>query len=545
MRGLIKPIFLLTFPGLVAAAAMIEWSIPSGMEQAISSTLESRLGARMHYERGRFSLRDGVKFERLVFTGPEGDTVVADSASAFIPWNRLGEFLTGRGTIASVTISGLDITIARNREGRFLIPIEPPRLSELFEVRFDSGRLRYRDIPLGIDRTATGLSGTVRLSDSIEGVIQGAGSVADAPGADKPGAGWSLALRPHDANSVDFDLFVHHANALETGHARGVITREEAGALSAMLAIEASAPFVVRLLERRIPASGLLSFTGRATGGDRTFRIDGTLSADVLSAGSIALTDLRAHATSDEKGFTLSKATARLFGGTATISSGGIPFADPEQWRTAGRIERASAASAMRGRLGAASVAGTLSCDFDLRGDPSAFEKLTGRARFTVADGSLSAPALDRLALRAGDPSLKPLPFRRLSAQLVFRRDGVAAERIAFAGPRIDAHGAARVNAAKRIDGEMTFLVAKDLGAKVVGPVASVLPTESGRAVVPTQLAGTLDDPEVHPMVGRLAAGAALGMARNATKPVFLLVGGLQRSLNDIFGGKKESTKEK
>ncbi len=533
MKFLRRLLIILLIPSLGVAALLTEWSIPAFLARSISSIVEERLAAKLQYESGSVSLSRGVRLSRLVFTGTEGDTVTADSATFDIPWTKLRQFLQGKGTLADITVSGLHFTVTRNRSGRFILPIRPPKLSTLFEIQFHDGVLRYRDVPLDIDHTATGLTGAVHMSEQIQGEISGRN-----PGGE--GGRWSLAMRPAGEDTAEFTLRVANADALETGFAQGIITRGEDGAFSAELAVEMTTPFAARLLDRRMPSSGVLAFKGLARGGQKSFHLGGEVRAESLMAGRIALTDLKATVTADEKQILVRSATARIHGGSASIRSAVLPYADFSAWSAAGRITGADAHPTTRGRLGSASVSGTLACDFDLRGAPQADHGMTGTLNLTVSNGQLNAPALDRLVRLSSDPTLKPLPFSRLNARIGLRANGLSVERLDFTGPRVSARGKALVAANHALSGEMTFLLTGELTSRIVGPLGGSLPKENGRTVVPTMLAGTLENPEVKLMMSQLVAGTAYGIAKSVAKPIGTAVNKVGSTLREIFGGKEE-----
>lgn len=514
-----------------AVAATVEWPLPRALEGVVSSTVERYLGASLAYREGAVSLLRGARFSGVVLAGPRGDTVTAEEVTASLPWRTFIDLAIGRiPPLGTLTARGVVVGARRGRDGRFAFPLDPPLKAGRFVVRLEDARLRYRDLPLGLDHVFTGIGGSIRFGERMEGDLGGA-----LP--EKVGGRWRLLLVPAGARKVEADLALLRDDGKESGRAKGVVTVGGAGAFSGEIDATLEAGVAARLLQRPIPASGLLRFEGRVEGGAKALSIVGDVRADRMEAAGVGITGLTARIRADERRIVASNGSATVFGGRAAIAAAAVPWSNLDAWSASGRLEGADAATATRGRLGSASMTGRLAADFDLRGAPAAPYGTTGTVGIDLARGSIDAAPLGRLVRLTGDRGLKPLPVERLTARLGLRTDGLTADRVRLSSPKIGARGDARIASDERLSGEMTFLVPEALTERLAGPVARTLPREGGRVIVPASLGGTLSHPEVSPNVAGVVVGAAVGVVGEVAENGGRAVGGAAEGFAAVLRG--------
>lgn len=525
--------YIIAITVLLLVAAFTEWPIPASIGDSVSNMIEERLGSTISYASGTLIPAKGLILRKIVSTSSRGDSATAESAEVSFSLWQIPSLVTGSAPVTGLTIRKFQVEIVRGATGQFLFPIHPERLPGQFDIVLVDGNLRYRDVPLDIDHTVENMRGTVRLGPSIQGECEGAFPKAI-------GGRWRLTLNPVAESTIPpaptklaFFLDVIEKNILDTGQASGEIAGESGAAFTGHVMVDISAAWAARFLHRRLPVSGRLRYAGHAEGRSGALRLNGDLRADTIFAGNIAIENLRARVTADENEIVARNAFARLLGGTAEIAAASVPFSDFDAWTASGKISGVDAARATQGRIGTATIRGTLFSEFQIRGAPSVSGGIVGSLKMTVAGGSVDAPALTRLVRLSGDHSLKPLRFSRLSAGIGLHSSSISIENIDFRSPQIDARGFARIFANRNVSGRITFRVAKELTRKLVGPLAMVLARDGGRTVVPAVLRGTLDDLIVEPVAGRLAVGVVGSVARP--------IGAIGRKIGETFGNIFES----
>lgn len=493
--------------------AFTEWAIPDSAGRAVARAIEDRLGAKLSYKNGTLIPARGVMLRGIVFESARGDSVTAESAEASFSLWQVFDLLRGEAPVTSLTIREFELGVVRGEDGDFSLPIDPERVGGRFDVLLVGGKFRYRDIPLGIDHTAHDIHGALHLGSSIHGECEGAFPEAI-------GGRWKLALMPisdsgaiQSTNSLGFRIDVVEENTRDTGQAIGKVVRREGAAFSSDVVIDISAQWAARFLLRELPATGRIWYSGHAECGRRAFALDGDLRADAIVAGTIAIEGLRARVSADNTRITARDATARVLGGTATITTASIPFADLDAWTAVGTISDADAGRATNGRLGGAALRGSLSAGFKIRGAPRTVHGINGSLSIAVRNGSIDALALARLVRMSGDPSLKPLRFSGLSARVGLSGSSTVIDNLDLRSAQVDAYGSVRVSG-RKVAGRVTFRLTKELAAKIVGPLTVALARDRGRVVVPAIVSGTLDEMKVEPAVGGLMAGALNSIAR-------------------------------